>query len=64
MIDERSAFVLLTGIEFDLAWDLKLSAEFQSQWDNKPASDADKLDTRYILKIGYEFDGDQNDWFH
>ena len=53
-----------TGIEFDLAWDLKLSAEFQSQWDNKPASDADKLDTRYILKIGYEFEGDQEDWFH
>ena len=52
-----------TGIEFDLAWDFTLSAEFQSYWDNIPAGGADKLDTRYILKIGYEFDGDQEDWF-
>lgn len=53
-----------TGIQFDLAWDFKLSAEFQSIWDNEPASDSEKLDTRYILKIGYEFEGDQEDWFH
>jgi putative salt-induced outer membrane protein YdiY len=53
-----------TGIEFDLAWDFKLSAEFQSIWDNEPASDSKELDTRYILKIGYEFEGDQEDWFH
>ncbi|MFQ5416388.1 MAG: YdiY family protein [Myxococcota bacterium] len=53
-----------TGIEFDLAWNLKMSAEFQSEWDNQPAEDADKTDTRWILKIGYEFGGDEEDWFH
>ena len=53
-----------TGIKFDLAWDFTLSTEFQSNWDNSPASDADKLDTRYMLKIGFEFEGDQEDWFH
>jgi hypothetical protein len=53
-----------TGIEFDLAWDLTLSTEFQANWDNAPASDTDELDTRYILKIGFEFEGDQGDWFH
>ena len=52
-----------TGIQFDLAWDFTLSAEFQSNWDNSPAGDADKLDTRYVLKIGYEFEGDQDTWF-
>ena len=53
-----------TGLEFHVAWGLTLSAEFQSDWENEPAVDADKLDTRYILKIGFEFGGDQADWFH
>jgi putative salt-induced outer membrane protein len=53
-----------TGIVFDLAWDFTLTAEFQSNWDNEPAGDTDKWDTRYILKIGFEFEGDQADWFH
>ena len=24
---------------------------------------AKKLDTRYMLKIGFEFEGDETDWF-
>jgi hypothetical protein len=52
-----------TGIEFDMPWDLVLSAEFQSDWENEPAEDAKKLDTRYMLKIGFEFEGDESDWF-
>ncbi len=52
-----------TGIEFDLGWDLKLSTELQADWENKPADDAKKWDTRYILKIGFDFEGDENDWF-
>ena len=52
-----------TGIKFNLAWDLKLSAEFQTDWENEPADGAKKLDTRYILKIGFEPEGDENDWF-
>jgi hypothetical protein len=53
-----------TGIEFDLAWDFTLTAEFQSNWDNEPAAGIKEWDTRYILKIGFEFEGDQKDWFH
>jgi putative salt-induced outer membrane protein YdiY len=53
-----------TGIEFDLAWDFTLTAEFQSNWDNEPAIGNKEWDTRYILKIGFEFEGDQKDWFH
>jgi putative salt-induced outer membrane protein YdiY len=52
-----------TGIEMDLFSDFTLAAEFQLEWDNKPAEDAKKTDTRYMLKIGYEFEGDENDWW-
>ena len=53
-----------TGIKFDMAWDLVLSAEFQTEWENEPAEDTKKLDKRYMLKIGFEFEGDEDDWFH
>jgi putative salt-induced outer membrane protein YdiY len=52
-----------TGIKFDMAWDLVLSAEVETDWENEPAEDAKKWDTRYMLKIGFEFEGDENDWF-
>ncbi|MBW2541242.1 MAG: DUF481 domain-containing protein [Deltaproteobacteria bacterium] len=52
-----------TGIEFDMAWDLVLTAEVETDWENEPAKDAKKLDTRYMLKIGFEFEGDEDDWF-
>ncbi len=53
-----------TGIKFDMAWDLVLTAEVETDWENEPAEDAKKWDTRYMLKIGFEFEGDQDDWFH
>jgi putative salt-induced outer membrane protein YdiY len=53
-----------TGISFDMAWDLVLTAEVETDWENVPAEDAKKWDTRYMLKIGFEFEGDENDWFH
>ena len=53
-----------TGIKFDMAWDFVLTAEVQTDWENEPAEDAKKLDTRYMLKIGFDFEGDENDWFH
>jgi hypothetical protein len=52
-----------TGIKFDMAWDLVLTAEVETDWENEPAEDAKKWDTRYLLKIGFEFEGDENDWF-
>jgi len=53
-----------TGIEIDMPWDLALSAEFQANWENEPAMGTKKLDTRYLLKVGFKFAGDENDWFH
>ena len=53
-----------TGISFDMAWDLVLSAEFETDWENEPAEDAKKWDRRFMLKIGFEFEGDEDDWFH
>ena len=52
-----------TGLQFDMAWNLVLSAEFEADWRTKPAEDAKKLDTRYMLKIGFEFEGDESSWF-
>jgi putative salt-induced outer membrane protein YdiY len=52
-----------TGISFDMAWDLVLTAEVETDWENVPAEDAKKWDTRYMLKIGFEFEGDEDDWF-
>ena len=53
-----------TGIKFDMTWNLVLSAEIETYWENEPAEGTQKLDTRYMLKIGFEFDGDEDDWFH
>jgi len=53
-----------TGIKFDMPWDLVLTAEVETDWENEPAEDAKKLDTRYMLKVGFEFEGDEEDWFH
>jgi putative salt-induced outer membrane protein YdiY len=57
-------FETRTGIKFDMAWDLVLTAEVETDWENEPSEDAKKLDTRYMLKIGFEFEGDEDDWFH
>ena len=46
-----------------MAWDLVLSAEVETNWENEPAEDTKKWDTRYMLKIGFEFEGDEDDWF-
>jgi len=53
-----------TGLEIDMPWDLVLAGEFQANWENEPAAGTKKLDTRYLLKIGFKFSGDENDWFH
>lgn len=51
-----------TGLAVDV-FDFTLSAEFQFDWTNEPASGSKQEDTRYLLKIGYEFEGDENDWW-
>lgn len=57
--------ILLTaqGLRFDLIAGLFLKAEFQFDYNHSPADDAKKEDYRYLLKIGYDMKGDENDWW-
>lgn len=56
--------IMLTaqGLKFGLFADLALKAEFQWDFNKSPADDAKKSDYRYLLKIVYDFGGDENDW--
>lgn len=58
--------ILLTaqGLKFALIANLALKAEFQWDYNKSPADDAKTSDYRYLLKIAYDFGGDENDWFH
>jgi putative salt-induced outer membrane protein YdiY len=63
-LSEKGVLVLTTtGLKFDLISDLKLLLEVQFDWNSEPSDGADETDQRYLVKLGYEFDGDQNDWF-
>lgn len=64
-LEQLSNFIAQTrtGLKFDLIDDFTLSAEYQFDWNNEPAADADQDDSRYLLKIGYEFEGDETDWW-
>jgi len=53
----------VTGIRIALIADLTASAELQVDYLAEPPPDARKLDSRYIFKIGYEFRGDETDWW-
>jgi hypothetical protein len=57
--------ILLTaqGLRFDLIAGLFLKAEFQFDYNDSPADDSKKEDYRYLLKIGYDMKGDENDWW-
>lgn len=56
--------ILLTaqGLQFALIADLALKAEFQWDYNKSPADDAKSSDYRYLLKIAYDFSGDENNW--
>ena len=44
--------------------DFSLKLELQFDYNSDPASsNAEKQDVRYFVKLGYDFEGDQNDWF-
>lgn len=52
-----------TGIKMKLIADFTLSAEVKYDYNAEPPPDTLKSDQYYILKIGYDFRGDENDWF-
>jgi putative salt-induced outer membrane protein YdiY len=62
----ESQLILLTaqGLKFGLISDLALKAEFQWDYNREPADDAKSSDYRYLLKIAYDFGGDENDWLY
>lgn len=63
-ITETGVLLLTTtGLKVDLIADLDLLLEFQYDWNSEPADDAKQSDQRYLVKLRYSFDGDQNEWF-
>ncbi len=52
-----------TGLKLQLIADFAISAEFKYDYNAAPPPDTLKSDQYYILKIGYDFRGDENDWF-
>jgi putative salt-induced outer membrane protein YdiY len=57
-------FLALTaqGLKFELIDDFNLKLEFQLDHNNSPSRDAKQNDYRYLVKLGYDFEGDENDW--
>ncbi len=52
-----------TGLKVDLIADLSLSAEFQYNYNAEPPEGTGVSDRRLIFKLGYDFGGDENDWW-
>ena len=52
-----------TGLKLDLIADFAISAEFKYDYNAEPPPGTLKSDQYYILKLGYDFGGDENDWF-
>lgn len=63
-ISDSGVIVLTTtGLKFDLIADLDLLLEAQYDWNSNPADGAKQSDLRYLVKLRYVFEGDQNNWF-
>jgi hypothetical protein len=56
-------FLSATGMKFELVGDLNISLQFDFDWTNEPAAGTQKDDTRYLVKIGYDWEGDETDWW-
>ena len=61
----ESQFVAQTdqGLMFDLINDFYLKLAFEFDYNREPADGAKTNDYRYLVKLGYDFSGDQNDWW-
>ena len=51
------------GLMFDLINDFYLKLAFEFDYNREPADGAKTNDYRYLVKLGYDFSGDQNDWW-
>jgi putative salt-induced outer membrane protein YdiY len=53
------------GVKLDLPGDFDLKLEVQYDYTADPAPGVlDKNDFRYVVKLDYEFEGDETDWLH
>lgn len=60
--DRQTIIQSTTGLKWDLVGDLDLKLEYQVDWNSNPTEDAGEVDQRYLIKLSYEFEGDENDW--
>jgi putative salt-induced outer membrane protein YdiY len=63
LTEDQFVFLTVQGLKFDLIADFALLLEFQFDHNNSPAEGAKQNDFRYLVKLGYEFNGDENDWW-
>jgi putative salt-induced outer membrane protein YdiY len=64
LTEDQLIMLTAQGLKFGLIADLALKAEFQWDYNKSPADGAKSSDYRYLLKIVYDFGGDENDWLH
>lgn len=61
--ESQTVALTTTGFKWEIIGDLDLKLEYQVDWNSKPAAGADEFDQRYLVKISYDFEGDENDWW-
>lgn len=59
----RQILLTRTGLRFGLVSHLNLKAEMQVDWNNDPTEGNRETDRRFLLTVGYDFRGDEEDWW-
>lgn len=62
--DRQTIIQSTTGLKWDLVGDLDLKLEYQIDWNSNPTEGAGEVDQRYLIKLSFDFEGDENDWLH
>lgn len=52
-----------TGLNIEFIGDLDIQLELQFDYNSDPTGGTKNEDLRYLVKLKYDFEGDQNDWF-
>ena len=56
-IEDTDKYILKswTGLRLPLDYGFSISGEVQADYDSQPSEDADKTDTTYLFKLGYDY---------
>ena len=56
-IEDTDKYILKswTGLRLPLDYGFSISGEVQADYDSQPSADADKTDTTYLFKLGYDY---------